>query len=240
VKITRLVTLAAMTVALAPAAHAAATKIVNCPKTITQPGLYELQDNLDSAGTCIIVQADFVTIDLGGFRIRGNRIGSAITDSGLRRGTTVRNGTVTNFENGIELGNASVDNVKSFGNDNVGIFVITGSVRNSHAEGNVNNHGISVGGRSLVAGNISVGNRTGISATHGSIVHGNTVADNTNHGILTLGTGMSIVNNAVFNNASMGIAVDCPSLVLANTALFHSTNLLLRGVGCKDDHNATQ
>jgi hypothetical protein len=232
-----------MTVAFAPAVPAAPAKINRCPTTITQPGAYELQDNLDSTGTCITVQADWVTIDLGGFRIRGAGRGSAITGTGpiAVRGTAVRNGTVTNFENGIEIPHGSVDNVRSMDNANVGILVFSGAVRNSHAEGNTNNHGISVGGRSIVTGNISVRNATGISASHASTINGNTVADNPMHGIVTAGTGLSIANNTVFNNGGFGIYVDCPSLVLANTVLLHPTaNLRLNGVGCKEEHNATQ
>ena len=156
--------LAAMTMAFAPAALAAPAKITNCPRTITQPGIYEVQGSLDSVGTCILVQADSVTIDLNGFRIRGNGTGSAVIDAPSVRGTAVRNGTVSNFENAIQIEVGSVDNVNSFDNANVGILVTSGAVRNSRAEGNANDHGIAVGGRSLVTGNISLRNRTGISA----------------------------------------------------------------------------
>ena len=48
---------------------------------------------------------------------------------------------------------------------------------------------------------------------------------------------MSITNNAVFNNGSFGIFVECPSLVLGNTVLGHSTNVMLAGPGCKEEHN---
>ena len=241
-KRTCLLALAAMTIAFPTASLAAPGKITNCPKTITQAGLYELQDNLDAIGTCITIQADFVTINLNGFRIRGNGTGSAIIDQApAYRGTSVRNGTVTNFENAISIGTgATVDEVKSFDNINVGILVTQGIVRNSQAEGNLNNHGISVAGRSLVTGNISRNNRTGISGSHGSHIRGNTVTDNSVGGIVTVGTGLVIADNAVFNNTSFGIYVSCPSLVLGNTALMHSSNLMLDGTGCRDEHNLTQ
>jgi hypothetical protein len=239
VKRTCVVLLAAITAALAPAVLAAPTKITNCPRTITQPGLYELQDNLDSAGTCIVIQADGVTIDLGGFRIRGNRTGAGITDLNGRRGTTVRNGTVTSFEHGIYLENGSVDNVKSFDNASVGITVITGAVRSSHAEGN-GHYGISVAGRALVSGNVSLGNVMGIGAGHAAVVHGNMVADNPRGGIVTIGTGLSIANNSVFNNGSFGIGVSCPSLLLANTVLLHGMDLLVQGANCTMQSNVTQ
>jgi hypothetical protein len=238
----RHVALATMTLAFVAAAEAAATKINSCPKTITQPGLYEVQDNLDSVGTCIRVAADSVTIDLGGFRIRGNGTGSAVTSFGpvAVRDTTVRNGSVTQFENGIEVESGSVENVTSARNANVGILVITGAVRNSRAEGNSGNWGISTAGRSIVTGNISVGNRDGITATYASVIQGNVVADNTNSGIQAIGTGGSITQNSVFNNSGFGIYVSCPTLVLGNTVVLNGTNIRLNGPDCKVEQNATQ
>src|SRR5262245_63275897 len=90
---------------LAPAVFAAAApdNINNC-RTITQPGSYVLRDNLTASGDCLVVQADFVTIDLNGFVITGNGTGVGITDVNVeRRGVTVRNGTLTGFSNGVGL-----------------------------------------------------------------------------------------------------------------------------------------
>jgi hypothetical protein len=41
-------------------------------QTISQPGSYELTDNLTTNGDCLVITADFVTIDLAGFTITGN------------------------------------------------------------------------------------------------------------------------------------------------------------------------
>ena len=241
-------TLAALAIAFgSTAAVAAATKINKCPTTITLPGAYELDSDLDAKDDCIIVKSDGVTINLNGFLIR--RVGgtpfvsaaSAVTDQRnvtgqLFRGTTVRNGTVANFINAIELNNGIVEDIKSLDNTNVGILVIQGIVRNSLANGNSNNHGISVGPGSVVSGNVSTNNRTGISAGGFSLVSGNTVFNNTNGGISTLDS-MNIVNNNASANGSFGIAVECPSLVLGNTAVGNAQNLLLIFAGCKDEHN---
>jgi hypothetical protein len=91
-----------------------------------------------------------------------------------------------------------------------------------------------------VTGNISVGNRDGISATYASIVQGNVVADNSNSGIQALVTGGSIIHNTVFNNSGFGIYVGCPTLVLGNTVVLNGTNVRLNGPDCKVEHNATQ
>ena len=51
---------------------------------------------LSAAGNCIVVGADSVTIDLGGFTITGNGTGNGITDAGqARKGVVARNGSIT-------------------------------------------------------------------------------------------------------------------------------------------------
>jgi hypothetical protein len=79
---------------------AAVTNIDSC-HTITQSGSFKLTKNLQANGTCLIVAADFVTIDLNGHTITGNGtgtgIGDDIGDAQSHSGTVVRNGTITNF-----------------------------------------------------------------------------------------------------------------------------------------------
>ena len=207
--------------ALAPAAFAAPQLINNC-RTITQPGSYVLRDNLVAAGNCLVVQADFVTIDLDGFVISGNGTGEGITDlNSSHRGITVRNGTITNFSRGIGLSassGVSVERVRVFSNLN---------------------DGIGVGQRGLVTGSIASENGTGIRAAVGSTILGNTVGRNTSNGIVGTGS-VSVINNMSRNNASVGISVDCPSLVLGNTATANPIDLQLLGGGaCTADHNST-
>ena len=54
-----------------------ATEIEKC-QTISQPGSYKLVNNLTfrstTGGTCLLITADFVTIDLAGFTITGPQI----------------------------------------------------------------------------------------------------------------------------------------------------------------------
>src|SRR5262245_29177026 len=144
---------------LAPAALAAPQLIVNC-RTITQPGSYVLRDNLTASGNCLVVQADFVTIDLDGFVITGNGTGMGITDLNVdRRGVTVRNGTVTGFSNGVDLHasrGATVENVRTIANSN---------------------NGITLGLLATVRGSVTFDNTgIGILADTGSTIIGNTVA----------------------------------------------------------------
>src|SRR5262249_46179573 len=44
-------------------------------KSLTTPGSYVLTGNLSAVGDCLVVAADFVTIDLAGFSVTGNGTG---------------------------------------------------------------------------------------------------------------------------------------------------------------------
>src|SRR5262245_3109539 len=79
-----------------------ATLITSC-QTLSVPGSYILGKSLTAVGTCLVIAADFVTLDLDGQVVTGNGTGLGITDnSSARQGLAVRNGTVTGFLTGIE------------------------------------------------------------------------------------------------------------------------------------------
>ena len=78
------------------------------PIVINQPGSYLLTTDLStgSAVDAIRINADHVTLDLGGHLIQG--VGTANGTSGVvalnhHRGATVRNGVISNFENCVNL-----------------------------------------------------------------------------------------------------------------------------------------
>jgi len=100
--------------------------ITEC-QAITEAGLYVLGNDLFAAGTCLTVEADFVSIDLGDHSITGQGSGSGITDLGvLRTGTIVKNGTVAGFEDGIAFEasqSTTVTNVRSLDNVSVGFLL---------------------------------------------------------------------------------------------------------------------
>src|SRR5690349_9570108 len=92
-------------------------KIEKC-QTINKPGSYRLVNNLTfftsghSAGTCLPITADFVTIDLAGFTISRQPVGfggTAIAAGDNLSGITVRNGSISGFFIGVDLrGQASI------------------------------------------------------------------------------------------------------------------------------------
>lgn len=68
--------------ALGAEAVAGPATIGSC-QPIDKPGSYELSNNLEAkAGDCIVVNADFVTIDMKGFTLFGSGTGAGIRQGG--------------------------------------------------------------------------------------------------------------------------------------------------------------
>jgi len=214
-----------------PAAGFAAPPF-NC-QTISQPGSYTLTKNLTSAGDCIVIASDFVTLDLAGFTISGNGSSSSVgiheapgTAFPGFRGVVIRNGNVTNFGVGIEFfvsDGVTVENVNASANANNGLILLNRAVvRSSRFDDNGNN-GVTVG--------------------DGATITGNTATRNGNVGF-GAGTGAMIVNNVAINNKLSGISQDCPGAAIANTVsengpTFTGPNLVQINGSCVNDHNST-
>ena len=215
-----------------PGADAQAPAPITACGTINEPGSYMVATNLTAAGDCLVVTADFVTIDLAGFVITGNGTGSGIR--GGPRSTAVRNGTIVGFAIGVNMGEGIVEGVRALANTREGIRTAVAIVRGNFAERNGGlgilaagivsgnevfangGQGIFAGGASTVSGNNAVANGAGISAGAGSIVSGNTAV----------------------GNDGTGIRVGCPSNVIGNTATTNvGGNLVLGGEGCNNIDN---
>lgn len=163
---------------------------------ITQPGSYYLTANVvgESGKHGIDIASSGVTIDLNGFEVIGNGVGSGVFD-GVRTATgiknvTVRNGHVRNWgDDGVEIANivnsagARVENVQATGNGGTGILC---STANGH----------------VVHCTASENGATGISATR--LISGCSAVDNTGIG-LSVGQGGSIIDSTAFSNDSDGL-----------------------------------
>jgi hypothetical protein len=245
------IALALGAVTLAPWARAQAQdsrqegpiEIEKC-QTISQPGSYRLVNNLTlgpAGGTCLLITADFVTIDLAGFAISGptsfnsenqplsTAIAAEVNASGIPvTGISVRNGSITNFSFGVNLppspiffpsSGSIVERLRVIGCTSFGI-IANGIVRDNIL---VDNVGLGGGG-------------VGISAT--GIISGNFVNANREGGI-EAGQGSTVIGNTVTNTLrDVGIRVTCPSNVTNNTALANAVgNLELDGTGCNNTNN---
>jgi parallel beta-helix repeat protein len=196
------------------------TQIKTC-QTINHPGSYELADNLSATGgaDCLVITVDFVTIDLAGFSISGSSAtGTGILSSGGLQGIAVRNGSISGFQQGVDLTSSNgsiVEGLRVFGGfaSSVNGITATGIVRNNTATGWIFMCGIVATG--TVTGNYASGNRGGICVGEGSTVIGNTATD----------------------NLRVGFDVFCPSNFTDNTAVGNGANLLINGTGCNNTNN---
>jgi hypothetical protein len=169
------------------------------PVTISRAGSYRLSSNLnvpaDAAG--IVLFASGVTIDLNGFQIAGSGAGTGIAALQARQGIVIRNGSVTNFEKGIDLKGigSEVREVTAFFNTAVGI---------------------DLGGGATAAGNRVFSNGIGIRVLNGSIVTGNNFIANSGFG-LRASVGAVIRGNSFALNQGGGLEAGCPSALIGNT-----------------------
>jgi hypothetical protein len=114
------------------------------PYKITKSGSYFLGANLavtTKTTTAIVVNVNYVTINLNGFTISG--LGSSSTGTGIdasaAAGVIIANGTITSYGTGIKLSsNSTVENVQILNNATDGINVSGSScvVSNSLISGN--------------------------------------------------------------------------------------------------------
>ena len=196
--------------------------------------------------------------------IRGNGLsGLGLTDGGVAvQGLTVRDGTITNFFDGIRLLDSTdvvvermrvIDNIlfginignggkitDSIATGNGGTGITAGSY--SIVTGNIasfnDNDGLFAGSGSLIADNIARENDDdGIVSAVGSTVTGNTASINGGDGIHSLGTGNTLTGNTARSNTGDGIEVTCPSNVIGNTLIFNPLNLDTTIGPCNDINN---
>ena len=109
---------------LVPASAAAVTLLGDCAELTKAGETYVVTANITAAvDACFRVQADRITLDLGGYTISRNNspfTGMGVSDDRSRRtSTVVRNGTITNFGWGLFLAastRTTVRNVTVLGN----------------------------------------------------------------------------------------------------------------------------
>jgi parallel beta-helix repeat protein len=203
------------------------------PVRISQPGSYRLSSNLNVPGqniNGIEIRANDVTIDLNGFRIRGNaRSGIGVLalpappPAFAFVGIAIRNGTISNFETGINLFDANqsvVEHIRVSESASNGILAGDGSIVNSNTASRNDGQGIVAGEGSIVSSNTAFQNQAGIFASMGSTVSSNTAFQNTD---------------------GIGMAVTCPSTVIGNTVTLNvNFNIVFfdRGLGsCTSANN---
>ncbi len=232
---------AALSVALAglAASAQAATYITTC-QVISQSGAHRVTQNLVASGTCLRIQADRVSIDLGGHQIVGVGTGSAVrADAGTTslHNPAVRNGSISNFASGVDFRAADAVAIEDLRITNVsgdGIAAGPGSIISRNVVDTVRNNGI----------NVSVTSSTPIAlGLAGTIISDNVIHGSGESGISVTQRGSVLRGNAVTRSANVGIFVQCPSAVIGNAAhrngVAGDRNLVLFGTGCMSSQNST-
>jgi hypothetical protein len=220
------------------------TQLRKC-QTISQPGSYELADNLTTNDDCLVITADFVTIDLAGFTITGpvnslalpGKMGIlAAPSSGELAGIAVRNGSISGFSVGVDLRSAERSIVEGLrvSRGFVGGIFASGIVKGNTVFGTLLGIGISATG--IVAGNYVSDNREGGIDAIGTVT-GNIASGHSQRQGITVGPGSTVISNTATDNEMVGIFAECPSNVTDNTAINNPRNLILYGEGCNNTNN---
>lgn len=201
----------ALTVAMgslgtSPLPALAVTDITSC-STITEPGSYRVTRNLTASGDCLVIDASFVSIDLGGHVLTGNGtngIGIRLNSSGFgpgpkRSGSEVRNGTITNFGRGISTlqSDSLIERVKVLKNSSEGI-------------------GVSGGAKGVVIRQSSASeNGDGIIAGTENVLQQNVARKNERYGIGFISCPNLLINNIATENGTLNFffsnAINVPS-----------------------------
>jgi parallel beta-helix repeat protein len=204
----------------APTIRTEAQPILELPYTISEPGSYCLTQNLthtDRYTNAIVVEANNVTIDLGGYSLIGPTSSFNETCSGIymdgRTNVEIHNGTITNFpyigiyeaDSGEFIqanGHRIIDvRITSIGAEGIFLQGLNHTVRGctvtqTQLELDQGYGAITCGHISIVSNNVVSENRiVGIQTAIGCLVRDNTIA-NCSHGIVVR-EGSSVVDNTI-------------------------------------------
>jgi hypothetical protein len=218
------------------------------PVSISQPGAYRLTGSLtvpDANTTAIqLVNASDVTIDLGGFEIRGPGTCVGNTSACLVSGTgagvhaggghnvTVRNGVVRGVGGiGLRLHyGGRVEDVTSIGNAAYGIACSDYCVVEKSTARLNGLEGIFVMGRSIVRDSVAISNlQSGIRAEIGLVEH-NVAEANAGYGIVAAAY-CRIHANAARGNTLDGIWANTSAVIDGNTVNDNSRMGIVAGAG---------
>jgi Right handed beta helix region len=217
----KLWTLAAMVafvlVVVAPEANGGAgTPITTCGQVVTT-NAYLTQNLHCTASDGIVVAADKITIDLKGFRLRGDRSFGhyGIDDNGFD-GVTVKNGTVRNFFIGVHAyagaNQVSISDVVASGNAAYGVEVAGDSakIKTVTVSGNASVGFYVVGESAAFQSAIATGNTDyGFEITGNSASVKSSTAAGNRYGILVVGAEAKIQSSSASGNGGdFGIAVN--------------------------------
>jgi hypothetical protein len=204
--------------ATSPPAYAAGT-ISRCPTTITSPGTWTVTTNVTAAAgvNCITVDANGVAIDLRGHVITGSGLSSGIVDRGGQTNLVVANGTLTGFNQAINLGHTSHTTISNItvtntGTSGIHIGADYGVVTDSQANNN-QRYGIYFDGSNNTVSNTVANNNGWSGITFLPPSSNNTVSNSVAYangldGMVFGGTSNTVSNSPAIGNGNNGMVFD--------------------------------
>jgi parallel beta-helix repeat protein len=173
------------------------TNITTCGTLSQSNATYTLQNSISNqVGTCFTIQANNVTLDLNGYTIDGDDVGIdfGITSSG-RNFSTIKNGTITDFREGIYLlsgsNNNTVIDITANSNTDLGVYLFTSS----------NNTLVNIIANSNANSGIYLQ-----SNSNNNVLTNITTSSNTNYGVLLIGTSNNnVLTNITANSNNRGV-----------------------------------
>ncbi len=210
--------------------------IDHLPFTISQSGSYYLTKSLTGNGTNdgITVAASNVTVDLNGFTLDGATGHQAGVRGTGAVGITIGNGTVTNWSEGIDLGNSSggaVRNIEASGNTNYAIIspqrgIVSGcTVHNNYS-------GVFVRPRTQMTGcSVTLSTGYGVVTDTEAAIERNVIEDNTGANVALSGTGITVADNDLFISGGVVDILDQggDNVVIRNRVTTCSSMTILAG-----------
>ncbi|HMO52620.1 MAG TPA: right-handed parallel beta-helix repeat-containing protein [Kiritimatiellia bacterium] len=226
--------------------------IETLPFVITNSGSYYLTGNLDAVSpTGIVIRADHVYIDLGGFTLQGGPgTLSGIRVQGFYDAIEIRNGSIREWgQHGIEANGATavrVENVQVTENLGAGLLAGAGA-RISHVIAHANQlGGMSVGPGSVVGDSVARANTgaAGFGLEAGSTIRNSTAILNVGFGInasgpcvieacsavqnaggIIAGAGSAVSDSVAFGNANDGFVLNETGIIRDSTAIGNSVGI---------------
>lgn len=198
------------------------TPISSLPFTIVEPGSYYLTSSLNNGGGGhgITVSASEVTIDLMGFTLSTSSADGSGIFADNRQAITVRNGVVTGWESGVNLGGRyhRIEKITARNNSVAGVACgftcsVADCVAGSNGGGGIDVSGDGVIFRCVARDNIGIG----IEAGNGAVVSHSTSRDNGGTGITVQG-GSLVQSCAALGNTGNNITAAGGSTVARCTA----------------------
>ncbi len=195
-----------------------------------------------AGGDGVTVSANNVTIDLGGFRLRGSGTGNGVVIAPNVTGTRIEHGTITQFGSGINAPTSTsgnvVDGIAAIQNGSFGILIGPGLVENSIVA--KNSTGVDIigpsAGTGVIRSTLATNNTSdglSVSSTAIGLIDRSVSTANSNRGVFITAKRGTVRRTTVTGNAAAGIqlADSIAGLATRDVVTSNGQGILSNGAG---------